>query len=178
MPIGAGALLICSVHLNRNKRKQKELMEPSFSSSLLTMPPVFLTAKHANHGPAPPHDLLCSSLSPPSLQLLHHEEEGRIQQMPPLPTTSSAPHDLLCSPSPPGSSCCITKRALGSRSWGGTRTLTGGHAHREAQTGAEKHETRREVVEETPSQASVKSESQCVWQRLQIRRAPYIYRIW
>jgi hypothetical protein len=33
------------------------------------------------------------------------------------------------------------------------------------------------VEEETPTQASVKNESQCAWQWLQIRRAPYIYRI-
>jgi hypothetical protein len=98
VPIRAGALLIWSVHLNRNKRKQTELTEPSFSSSLLTMLPVFLTAKHANHGPAPPHDLFCSSPSPPGLQLLHHGEEGRIHWLPPLPTTSSIPPHLLLAP--------------------------------------------------------------------------------
>ena len=67
------------------------------------------------------------------------------------PLAPSAPHDLLCSsPSPPGSSCCTTKRRGclcsspspldpaaasrrgGARSWGGTRALAGegGCAHR------------------------------------------------
>jgi len=101
----APSLSGASILIARNKRKQTELTEPSFSSSPLTppraaAPPVFLTAnKHASNGPAPPHDLLCSSPYPPGLQLLRHGEEGRIhRRVPPLPTTSSAPPHLLVDP--------------------------------------------------------------------------------